>query len=147
MDPATFVLLLGFLGGFVIAVFVILSNRRAGRRPIMVLPYRLEQVSPNMINMASIKVAGIGGLGLVAMAIAVALDVPQIGQSIAISLGLGAIVAVVMIVRARRSGPLPSSGQRLGANTTLSIDEPLDSGGNSKGGRGGSSDVRLVSAT
>ena len=58
------------------------------------------------------------------MAAAVALDVPHIGQSIAVGLGLGAIMAVVMIVRARRKGPMPSSGERMGANTTLSIDEP-----------------------
>ena len=147
MDPATLVLGLGFLGGLLMAVVVVLVNRRAARRPAMVLPYRLERVSPNMINMASIKVAGIGGLGLVAMAAAVALDVPQIGQSIAIGFGLGAVGAVIMIVRARRSGPMPSSGQRMGANTTLSIDEPGAPSDDPGAGARTSTDAQLVSAT
>jgi hypothetical protein len=127
MDPVTLVVVPGFLGGLVIAFIVVLANRRAARRPALFLPYRLESVSPHMINMASIKVAGVGGLGLVAMALAVALDVPQIGQSIGIGFGLGAVAAVIMIVRARRTGGMPSSGRRMGANTTLSIDEPVES--------------------
>ena len=90
------------------------------------LPYRPDRVSTDVINMASIKVAGIGGLGLVAMAAAVALDVPEIGQSVGVGLVLGAVGAVIMIVRARRNGPMPSSGNRMGANTVLSIDQPVD---------------------
>ena len=55
--------------------------------------------------------AGIGGLGLVAMALAVALDVPRIGQTVALGLVLGAVFAAILIGRRRRRGPLPSSGQ------------------------------------
>ena len=124
MDPVTLVVVPGFLGGLVIALIVVLSNRRAAAKPALLLPYRLDSVSPNMINMASIKVAGVGGLGLVAMAGAVALDVPQIGQSMAIGFGLGAVAAVIMILRARRTGVMPSSGRSMGANTTLSIEQP-----------------------
>lgn len=123
MDPLILVLVPGVLGGLIIAGLVVLSNRRAGRTSSLMLPYRLESVSPHMINMASIKVAGIGGLGLVAMAAVVALGVPQIGQSVGIGLGLGAIAAGVMIFRARKTGGMPSSGQRMGANVTLSIDD------------------------
>ena len=124
MDPVTLVIVPGFLGGLVLAMIVVLSNRRDRRVSPVIIPYRAERPSTDVINMASIKVAGVGGLGLVAMAAAVALDVPHIGQSIALGLGLGAIMAVVMIVRASRKGPMPSSGERMGANTTLSIDEP-----------------------
>jgi hypothetical protein len=121
MDPVTFVIGLGLLGGLVIAF---LSHRRARPVSMVILPYRPARLSTDVINMASIKVAGVGGLGLVAMAAAVALDVPEIGQSIALGLGFGSIIAAVMIFRARKSGPMPSSGQRMGANTTLSIDQP-----------------------
>jgi hypothetical protein len=123
MDPVTMVIVPGFLGGLVIALLVIRSHRR-GRADLVVVPYRPERPSTDVINMASIKVAGIGGLGLVAMAAAVALDVPQIGQSMAVGLGCGLIIAGVLIYRARRAGPMPSSGQRMGANTVLSIDRP-----------------------
>ena len=124
MDPVGLVIVPGFLGGLVLAIFVILSNRRQHRVSSVILPYRPERLSTDVINMASIKVAGVGGLGLVAMAAAVALDVPQIGQSIAVGLTFGAIMAAIMIFRARRNGPMPSSGARMGANTTLSIDQP-----------------------
>ena len=52
--------------------------------------------------MAHIKVAGVGGLGLVVVALAVALDVPEIGQSQAISAVLGILFAVGLIIWRRR---------------------------------------------
>lgn len=126
MDPVTLVIVPGFLGGLILACVVVLARRRARPAPSVMLPYRPDRVSTDVINMASIKVAGIGGLGLVAMAAAVALDVPEIGQSVGVGLVLGAAGAVIMIVRARRSGPMPSSGNRMGANTVLSIDQPVN---------------------
>jgi hypothetical protein len=42
--------------------------------------------------------------------------------SLAIGAALGIVLSLILIVRRRRTGPLPSSGQRPGANTTLSID-------------------------
>ena len=88
------------------------------------MPYRPDPISINMINMASIKVAGIGGLGLVAMAATVALGIPRIAESMAVGIGLGAVGAVIVILRRRRTGAMPSSGRGLGANTTLRIDVP-----------------------
>ena len=124
MDPLILVLVPGVLGGLIIAGLVVFSNRHVRRSSALMLPNRLESVTPHMINMASIKVAGIGGLGLVAMSVVVAVGVPQIGQSVGIGLGLGAIAAGVMIFRARKTGGMPSSGQSMGANVTLSIDDP-----------------------
>jgi hypothetical protein len=135
MDPVMLVLIPGFVGGLVLAIVVVLSNRRERRASSVMIPYRPERVSTDVINMASIKVAGVGGLGLVAMAAAVALDVPHIGQSVAVGLGLGAIMAAIMIVRARRRGPMPSSGERMGANTMLSIDQPIDRGDDAYDGK------------
>jgi hypothetical protein len=75
--------------------------------------------------MARIRVAGVGGLGLVAIAVVV----PRIGQSLALGLVLGAVFAAVLIARRSRSGAMPSSGQRAGANTMLSIDTPAPAAG------------------
>ena len=123
MDPVTLIVVPGFLGGVVIALVFFWWQRRSSAPPV-VPSFHPDQPSTDIINMSSIKVAGIGGLGLVAMAAAVALDVPRIGQTLAIGAVCGAIIAAVMIYRRRSSGSLPSSSQRMGANTTLSIDVP-----------------------
>jgi hypothetical protein len=146
MDPLVLILVPGLLGGIVIAVLAVLANRRAARTPPVLLPSRLPGVSSDMINMASIKVTGIGGLGLVAMAATVALGVPQIGRKIGIGLVLGVVCAVIMILRARRSGgPMPSSGQHMGANTMLSIDDSGSTRAPDQSRRD-AGDVSLVSA-
>ncbi len=124
MEPLMLVVVPGFLGGLVIALFL---ARLQGRRPPEAAPdaFSKEPLSTDVINMARIRVAGVGGLGLVAMALVVAWAVPRIGQSLAIGVVTGAVVGAVLIVfRARRRGPMPSSGERPGANTTLSIDTP-----------------------
>jgi hypothetical protein len=98
MDPATTVLALGLLGGLVIASIIAVVQRRA-HTPTVVVPYRPLPISTDMINMASIKVVGVGGLGLVAMAATVALNVPRIFETTAIGLVAGTIMALVLIVR------------------------------------------------
>lgn len=123
MDPVTLIVVPGFLGGIVIALLFI-RLQRGSRNPAPNDPFEREPLSTDVINMARIRVAGVGGLGLVAMAVVVAVAVPRIGQSLALGLVLGAVFAAVLIARRSRSGPLPSSGQQAGANTTLSIDAP-----------------------
>ena len=123
MDPVTLIVVPGFLGGLVIAAIVVILQRRSSRDSSVVVPYRQAPLTTDVINMASIKVAGIGGLGLVAMAAAVALDVRRIGETIALGIGCGIVVAVVMIVRRRASGSMPSSGGSMGANTILALDD------------------------
>ena len=124
MDPATGLLVLGFFGGVLIAGVTILLQRRSKPQSLSApVPYRQNPLTIDMINMASIKVAGVGGLGLVAMAAAVALDVPRIAQSVGIGIGLGAIGAFIVIVRRRKTGVMPSSGRGMGANTVLAIDQ------------------------
>ena len=125
MDPVTLVVVPGFLGGLVIAAVVVLLQRRAHADTSVVFPRRQLPLTTDVINMASIKVAGVGGLGLVAMAVAVALDVQRIGQTVALGLVLGAAAAAGMILRRRASGALPSSGGP-GANTILAIDRAPD---------------------
>lgn len=93
MDPATLLLIPGVLGGLALA-FVL---RRVNRQDAVPVPFHPEPLS-NVMNMAHVKVAGVGGLGLVAMALVVASVIPQIGRSLAIGLTAGAALAVALIL-------------------------------------------------
>lgn len=124
MDPVTTILVPGFLGGLVIAALYVVWQRRHGSTSSLAAYSRPEPLSIDAINFSSLKVAGIGGLGLVAMALAVAIDVRRIGETIAVGFVFGVAIAVALIVRRRRTGSMPSSGSHMGANTVLSIDAP-----------------------
>ena len=58
------------------------------------------------INISGIPVAGVGGLGMVAIAALMAYTLPQTWLPLAIGVGGGALVAVAVIL-ARRRRPLP----------------------------------------
>ena len=124
MEPITIIVVPGLLGGLVVALIMVALHRKSAQDAPSYRRERLDSASPDVINMSRIRVSGIGGLGLVAMALAVALDVPRIGASVAIGLVSGVALAVIMIARQRRAGVMPSSGKQMGANTTLSIDSP-----------------------
>jgi hypothetical protein len=124
MEPITIIVVPGLLGGLVVALIMVALHRKSTRDAPSYRRERLDSASPDVINMSRIRVSGIGGLGLVAMALAVALDVPRIGASVAIGLVSGVALAVFLIARQRRAGIMPSSGRQMGANTTLSIDAP-----------------------
>ena len=110
----------GVLGGVVVAVLIGLwASKPRGLRP----QTRLEAPSPNLINMARIRVDGVGGLGMVAMAITVAIFVPRIRSSMAIALLLGAIFAAALIAYRRRQGPL-GSNTTPGAHAMFPMDVP-----------------------
>ena len=65
--------------------------------------------SPHLINMAKIRVSGVGGLGMVAMSVVVAAFVPGIRLSMAIAFVLGIALAAALIALRRRKGPLVST--------------------------------------
>jgi hypothetical protein len=122
MEPFLMILVPGLLGGIVFAIGV-----RWVSRPNVEpdgTSHRLQPLSTDTINMARIRVSGVGGLGLVVMAVTVALFVPRIRLSISIALALGLAFAVLLIVHRRRTGPLPSSGARPGGHTALAIYSP-----------------------
>jgi hypothetical protein len=123
MDPITRLVVPGLAGGLVVAFLLVRLNRRFVSRVVTSVPTR-DQVSTDMINMAHIQVVGIGGLGLVVMCAIVAAYIPAVGLSLAAGFALGTVLAAVLILRRKRSGPMPSSSQRPGANTMLSIDAP-----------------------
>lgn len=116
MDPVTLILIPGFIGGAALAAFIFRLQRPEGTAD------HVRFAPTDVINAAHIRVAGVGGLGLVAMAAAVALAVPRIRLTLAIGCVLGFGLAAVLISYRRRSGPLASSGQSGGANNMLSID-------------------------
>ena len=122
MEPMFVLAVAGVVGGLAMAAWLFRFNRAHPRNP---LDSAGRQDGPtDIINMAHIRVEGVGGLGMELMCIAVALGIPQVGKSMAAGLLLGALLAVVLIRWRRAAGPMPSSGQRPGANTTLAIDAP-----------------------
>jgi hypothetical protein len=121
MDPVTMLIVPGFVGGLCVALWLVRANRNstsAGQSPAS----SDDKLITDAINISHIRVAGVGGLGLVVMAAVVAAFVPGIGVAMAIGAASGTIFAVVLTLWRRRAGPMTSSGRRPGANTTLSID-------------------------
>jgi hypothetical protein len=109
------------VGGLVLAILLFRFSRRTPGATVTDV-FSAERLSSEVINASRIRVAGVGGLGLVAMALTVAIGVPGVGVPLALGGALGIVLAAVLIVRNRRNGPLPSSGARPGANTVLSIE-------------------------
>jgi len=121
----TLFLVLAVAGGILVAFLMTVAHRRWSGRQAETFAKDWGPGRTDVINIASIRVAGVGGLGLVAMALALAWAIPRIGQTVALGAALGMGLAVVLILWRRRAGPIPTSGSRMGANTTLSIDQPL----------------------
>ncbi|MFL6279687.1 MAG: hypothetical protein ACJ731_06230 [Vicinamibacterales bacterium] len=108
MEPLLIELVLVGLSGGLALSFLIARNRR-GNPPTFV-PRRLDAPTPALINMAQIRVEGIGGLGMVAAVVAVALADSRIRTAIIAALVLGVGLALGLIAWRRRGGPLPSAG-------------------------------------
>jgi hypothetical protein len=116
MEPLIIILIPGVLGGVLVACILMI---RPSRTPLAAPAVRrgLASPSPSHINMARIQIDGIGGLGMVAMSVAVAISVPWIRLSVSLGLVLGVVVAAVLIAWRRRSGPLASSSRHGGAHS------------------------------
>jgi hypothetical protein len=118
MEPLLIILVPGVLGGCIVALVMLLLRFRS-RLPARWHP--LEPPSPGLINMAHIRVDGVGGLGMVAMATTVALFEPRIRLAMVIALALGVVLGVVLIAL-RRDGPFSSRGNDPGAHAMLPLD-------------------------
>jgi len=115
MEPLVIILLPGILGGALLAFFLAHRPARpAGNAPAV--RRALPPPSPSLINMARIKIDGVGGLGMVLVALTVAITVPSIRLSVLTGLVLGVTVAAALITW-RRSGPLASSSRHGGAHS------------------------------
>ena len=124
MEPLLMIILPGILGGVGLAFLI---SRMGARRWGPSNYEHLEPPSTNIINMARIRVSGVGGLGMVAMSIVVAAFVPRIRQAMIVAFALGIAMALVLIALRRRKGPLSSDGGP-GAHTMLPIDSTQKDG-------------------
>jgi hypothetical protein len=119
MEPLLMILIPGLVGGLFLALLI---ARKWRANPSVVVPRRLEAPSPTLINMAHIKVEGIGGLGMVAAVVAVAIADSRIGLAMIVALVLGGGMALLLIRARRHSGAL---GKREGPDdrSTLHLDD------------------------
>ena len=117
MEPVLIVLLPGVIGGIALALLMPWRWRssRPYREPALAPP------NPALINMARIRIEGPGGLGLVAMAAAVAIAQPGIRAAMTLALVLGVPLGLALIALRRRNGPLTSSHE-LGAHAMLPLE-------------------------
>lgn len=111
MEPLLIILVPGLFGGLILALLLYQwsASRRHAARSIVV-SRRLAAPSPSLINMANIKVEGVGGLGMLAAVVAVAVTDPRIRLAMIVAAVLGVGLAVVLIAMRRRTGALPSTG-------------------------------------
>jgi hypothetical protein len=116
-------MLVALAGGLVIGGLLLWQDWRYG-------PFRTTDPIPahdpaatwprtDPINMSAIRVAGAGGLGLVAMAAAVAVGVPAIGVAMLVALAGGIVAAAFVIRHRQRKGPLSSVDTDPGHHTLV----------------------------
>src|SRR3990172_5924068 len=132
MEPIVLIVVPGFIGGLVIGWLFIRLHQGRPIRPDTG-PFVNEPLSTDVINMARIRVAGVGGLGLVAMALAVAGFVPRIGQTLAAGFVPAVAFAVGLILLRRRAGPIPSRARPAHARPLLPFDVSRPAMGSSPG--------------
>jgi hypothetical protein len=116
MEPLLIILVPGLVGGLVLALLI--AGHRPGT-PSVVVPRHLAAPSPSLINMANIRIEGVGGLGMVAAVVAVAVADPRIRLATILAAVLGAGLALVLIAMRRHTGALPSNPDN---RSTLGID-------------------------
>lgn len=87
MEPVLIAILPGVLGGLMVAVILYVLNRRGSES--MAPRARDDSPRSDVINAARIRVAGVGGLGLLAMAATVAWQLPRIAQTIELGASSG----------------------------------------------------------
>lgn len=120
METALALILPGLLGGVVVAAVLALLNRT----PTSKLSHHahLEPISPDAINMAHIRVAGVGGLGMMAVALIIAINLPEIGVAMLIAFTLGIITACALIAGRSRSNARAAGGDDELPPSMLSLD-------------------------
>jgi len=130
-SPFGFLIVPAILGGSVAALLMLRRHRFGSQPPTSLPPGLGDEVYPtDMINMARIRVSGIGGLGMVAMSAAVAFFVPPIRTAMIVAIIGGTIAAVAVVLYRRRRGPMDSSSRGLPGARFLPIrpgDGPLPS--------------------
>jgi Na+/H+ antiporter NhaD/arsenite permease-like protein len=114
--------LYGVIGGALVAVVLVRLHRRA-HHELDDRVAHIEQLSLDVINFSNLQVIGFGGFALVIMCALVAIVLPPVGMSLATGAFVGTVIALVLISRRRKHGPISSSSHAPGANTTFALDE------------------------
>lgn len=91
-------------GGVIASAVLILSRRRSGLGASLVRHDPFEHSDSDVINMSRIRVAGVGGLGLIGVAAVMAMTFPRIGWSVMLSAVAGVALAIIWIVSRREHG-------------------------------------------
>jgi hypothetical protein len=120
MEPLVMALIPGTLGGLAVAWLIAAAGRRR-RAPDVIVPSRPDERYP-VINMSNIRVEGVGGLGMVAAVIAVAVTDPRIRLAVIIAAVLGAVLALTLIAMRRATGALPSGTDGPDGRLPLGLD-------------------------
>ena len=101
-------LLLVLIGGGVGAAIMIVRGRRPHGAPLAVPDAFARSQPEGIINVSRIRVAGLGGLGMVAVAATMALTIPAIGLALGLGLVGGFLIAVALVpYRRRHAGQRP----------------------------------------
>jgi hypothetical protein len=111
--------MLALVGGAISAGVMVLLSRRAHHVPISVPDSFGAGLTSDVINVSHIRVAGVGGLGMTAVALAIAYTFPQIGLSLALGLVGGFAGGVAAILYRRRQGPFDSGRGQVGGRSVL----------------------------
>jgi hypothetical protein len=121
METALALMLPGLLGGLVLAAVL----ARLNRTPSSKLSRRseLEPISPDVINMAHIRVAGVGGLGMMGAALIIAVNVPEIGFALLVAVALGVITAGGLIAYRSRPNQPGAGGHNEMPPSVLTLDD------------------------
>ena len=121
MEPLLIILIPGLAGGLVLALLIF----GLGRKPSgVVVPRQLDAPSPTLINMASIRVEGIGGLGLVAASLTVAVSDPRIRAAVILAGVLGVGLACLLIALRLHAPGLPGGNDPTDQSTLGLDDDP-----------------------
>lgn len=100
--------ILVLMGGALGAGVFIAIGRRPHHAPLAVPDPFAKDTLGSMFNVHRVRVAGVGGIGLVVVAVAMALDIPRIGVSLALGLAGGFLIALALIpYRRRHAGRRP----------------------------------------
>jgi hypothetical protein len=94
------ILTIPVVGGVLAAAFLILS-RRSGLGASQVRPDPFEHSNTDVINVSRIRVAGVGGIGLMIVSAAMAMTFPRIGWSVVVSAIAGVALGITWIVMRR----------------------------------------------
>jgi hypothetical protein len=108
-------------GGLCVGAVLIWLSRRGRRRANQATAdaFGRDMLGSDVINVARLRVAGLGGLGLVLVAAAVALEFELTAVAAGAGLLGGSAGALLLILYRRRSGPLGSSSQGPAARVML----------------------------